>query len=176
MVLFRALLTPWTHPRPRGKLDGGGEGSPRRSSGPVAESVDPAGPQPHAIAYPLQLAARHGPPAALFRVGHQTQDQLSGHQSPDQSLGIGKIMFAPFGRAIGVRLRQMRFGKARLPVQPHRFPVLRRRLHHDLLHSAFPLAMPQRSRQRLSKPFLRWKDKGGPIAPPVGRRRPLWTG
>jgi hypothetical protein len=63
-------------------------------------------------------------------------------------------MLTPFGRPIGMRLRQMQTPHVRLQLQPCRFPVLRRRFHDHLLHAALPQPLHQ------MLPFL----GGGPKA------------
>ena len=74
--------------------------------------------QPHVIARQLVLPARHRPPQTLLGIGHKAESQFSGHQSLDQTFGIGKIPLASPPPAIGLRLRQMqrsRLSALRLP-------------------------------------------------------------
>jgi hypothetical protein len=101
----------------------------------------------YAIPCQLVLPARHGAPEALRRVGDNTEREFMRHQPLDQTLGIREVPVLAVASLIGLGLREMQgasrrpripsYQLPRLPVAfqgvPHWTPVLRRRLHHDVL-------------------------------------------
>jgi hypothetical protein len=52
--------------------------------------------QPHAVAHQLLAHARGGAPGALFRRGHETEDQLAGHEAAQQAAGRFPVLRGGF--------------------------------------------------------------------------------
>lgn len=102
--------------------------------------------QLHAIPRQLILAPGHRAPEPLRDIRHKAEGQLVRDQSLDQLLCIREISLPAVSAMVRLRLREMQRAGGRsgihpptlrwLPVAlqrvPHRAPVLRRRLHHDL--------------------------------------------
>jgi hypothetical protein len=101
----------------------------------------------HAVPGDLVLAAHHGAPEPLLRVGHEAQGELLGDQALHLPLRIREVLLAAAGTAIRLRLGEMECAReawrtvapaasgAPMLFQrfPHRPPVLRGRLHDDFL-------------------------------------------
>ena len=58
----------------------------------------------NAAARDLVLAPHDGPPEALFGVGHEAQGELLRDQPLHQTFGVRKVLLAPDGPAIRLRL------------------------------------------------------------------------
>ena len=112
-----------------------------------------------AAARDLVLAAHHGPPEPLLGVGHKAQGEFLGDQPLHQTFRIRKVLLAPAGAAIRLRLCKVeRPGeqgahrarpalRSPVPLQrlPHRPPILRGRLHHHFLDLALDEPLSKRA-------------------------------
>ena len=81
----------------------------------------------HSFAHQLQPPACHQSPCTLFRLRYKAQHPFAGQPTPPQTFRIPEIVLASLGRPVGLRLWQMQLLQMRLPIQPHRLPVLARR-------------------------------------------------
>jgi len=97
--------------------------------------------------------AREHAPVPLLRFGHEAQEQLLGGESFHQPLSIRPIGLAAFGGAVGLCVGQMQ-GEMRLPLAPHRTPVLGRTFHDYFRHFGLLEDHPQSFQLRLPCPEL----------------------